>query len=289
MSASLFGVGTASESQLVAIRQLLAEHPDWSRWRLSRHLAQQWNWRSCTGQLKDMAVRRLLHKLQARSLIQLPARKQRSSGVHAKSITTTVPPGELLRVPLSGLLPLQVQLLHRSEAAAKRLVGYLAAYHYLGYCFPIGQNLFYLAQDGQGRDLSVLTFGAAAWKVQSRDRFIGWTAQQRQTHLAAITQNNRFLILPWVRVPYLASHLLALILKRLAADWHAKYAQSIYLVESFVDRSRFVGTAYRASNWIGLGPTAGRTRNDQRHALRESSKDLYVYPLRNDFRQKLCA
>jgi len=289
MSASLLGSGRSWESQLAGIGQLLAEHPEWSRWRLSRYLAQEWNWRSRTGQLKDMAVRRLLNKLQARGLIQLPARKQRSSDVHAKVQTTIVAQGEPLNVPLSALLPLQVQVLHRSEPSAKRLVGYLAAYHYLGYRFPIGQNLFYLAQDRQGRDLAVLTFGAAAWKVQSRDRFIGWTAEQRQTHLASITQNNRFLILPWVRVPYLASHLLALVLRRLAVDWRAKYAQSIYLVESFVDRSRFAGTVYQAGNWLCLGATSGRTRNDSRHVLRQASKDLYVYPLRRDFRQRLCA
>jgi hypothetical protein len=255
---------------------------------LSRHLAQQWNWHSLTGQLKDMAVRRLLNKLQARGLIELPARKQCSSGVHDRPGTVAMARGRLLSVPLAQLLPLQVQLLHRSEATAQRLAGYLAAYHYLGYCFPIGQNLFYLAQDAQGRDLAVLIFAAAAWQVQRRDHFIGWTAQQRQTHLAALAQNSRFLILPWVRVPHLASHLLGLILKGLAADWQAKYAQPIYLVESFVDRSRFAGTVYQASNWIYLGPTTGRTRNDQRHAVRAPAKDLYVYPLSKDFRQKLC-
>lgn len=289
MSANLFGVGTTSETQLLTIGQLLEEHPNWSRWRLSRHLAQRWNWRSPTGQLKDMAVRRLLNKLQACGLIQLPARKQCSSGVHGRPVTTTMARGELLSVPLPELLPLQVQLLHRSEAAAQRLAGYLVAYHYLGYCFPIGQNLFYLAQDAQGRDLAVLIFAAAAWRVQSRDRFIGWTAQQRQTHLGALTQNSRFLILPWVRVPHLASHLLALILKGLAADWQVKYAQPIYIVESFVERPRFTGTVYRATNWIYLGPTTGRSRNDRHHRVQGPLKDLYVYPLSKDFRQKLCA
>jgi hypothetical protein len=131
-------------------------------------------------------------------------------------------------------------------------------------------------------------FGSAAWKCRARDQFIGWTPVQRTHGLPLLTNNSRFLILPWVRVPHLASWILGRVLRRVSADWQDKYGHPIALVETFVDRSRFAGTSYRASNWIRLGSTTGRSRQDRRRTLRVAAKDVYLYPLHRKFRTVLC-
>jgi hypothetical protein len=164
---------------------------------------------------------------------------------------------------------------------------HLAQHHYLGHRGPVGEHLCYLARDRHGRDVACLLFGAAAWKTAPRDRFIGWDHTRRQRYLNLITNNTRFLILPWVEVPHLASHLLALILRRLSADWREKYGHPICLVETFVDRSRFKGTCYRAANWTCVGQTQGRGRQDRYGTLHVPVKDVYLYPLAENFRQIL--
>jgi hypothetical protein len=133
-----------------------------------------------------------------------------------------------------------------------------------------------------------LVFGAAAWKTQPRDAFIGWTAAQRQAHLALVANNSRFLILPWVRVPELASHILGRVARRLAADWQARYGHPVRLLETFVERERFRGSCYRAANWIWVGQTQGRTRQDRHSQIQAPVKDVWVYPLHARFRQALC-
>jgi len=164
----------------------------------------------------------------------------------------------------------------------------LHQYHYLGYTSAVGQNVQYLVRDRQGRDLACLLFGAAAWKTQARDVFIGWTAAQRQARLGQVANNSRFLILPWVRVPELASHILGQVARRIAADWQGRYGQRVALLETFVERGRFRGSCYRAANWICVGQTRGRTRQDRRHAVQAPVKDVWVYPLQADFRKALC-
>jgi hypothetical protein len=164
----------------------------------------------------------------------------------------------------------------------------LAAYHYLPYRSAVGENLAYLVRDRQGRDLACVLFGAAAWRLQPRDAFIGWTAAARQRHLEWVTNNSRFLILPWVRVAHLASCILGGIVRRLSADWQAHYGHPVHLVETFVERDRFRGTAYQAANWMGVGPTQGRTRQDRQHTIQAAVKDIYLYPLHAHFRETLC-
>lgn len=163
----------------------------------------------------------------------------------------------------------------------------LSRYHYLGFHRTVGENMKYLVYDRQGRPLACLLFGSATWKSASRDGYIGWTAHSRAANLSLLTNNTRFLILPWVRVPLLASHVLAQVVRRLAADWQRKYGHPIYLLETFVDRSRFRGTCYRAANWRWVGRTTGRTRNDRAHTLHVPAKDIYLYPLMRDFREVL--
>jgi hypothetical protein len=165
----------------------------------------------------------------------------------------------------------------------------LAQYHYRGFNGAVGENVQYLARDIRGREVAVMVFGAAAWKVAARDRFIGWSVEQRQQRLGAIANQQRFLILPWVRVAHLASHLLALVTRRLSTDWQARYGHRVWLVETFVELARFVGTAYKAAGWLCLGQTTGRTRQDREHTLQTPSKTVWVRPLHPRFREALCA
>jgi hypothetical protein len=275
--------------ELAQVRALLATHPDWSRYRLSRELCQVWNWRNLTGQIKDMAARSLLLKLEERGWVALPARRCPSPNrMRRKNIRLLQHPTDPITGSLSELQPLQIQELSRQPEAQPVFDSLLRQYHYLGYTGAVGQNVKYLVRDRQGRDLACVLFGAAAWKTRGRDAFIGWTAGQRQAQLHQVANNSRFLILPWVRVPELASHILGRVARRIAADWQGRYGHRVALLETFVERSRFRGSCYRAANWIGAGQTQGRTRQDRRHVLQAPVKDVWVYPLQADFRKVLC-
>ena len=151
----------------------------------------------------------------------------------------------------------------------------------------VGEKLKYLAWDRSGRPLACLLFGSAAWKARPRDAWIGWDAEQRQPSLSLLTNNTRFLILPWVRVPHLASHLLRLVTARLCADWQNQYGHPIYLVESFVERERFRAACYRAAGWLPVGTTSGRGRNDDRSRPQAPRKEIYLKPLLPDWRRRL--
>jgi len=281
---------TLTEQDLVQVRDLIAAHPDWHRSRLSRELAEAWNWRTDTGRLKDMAARTLLLKLERRGLISLPPRRRapvRRGQSHPEFPGLACFPHPIT-ANLGGLAPLTVDPLDARHLDYPTFSHYLAQYHYLGHRGPVGEHLAYLARDQHGRDVACALFGAAAWRVNPRDEFIGWDDPTRAARLSWITNNVRFLILPWVRVPHLASHLLARLTRRLAADWKAKYGHPVHLVETFVDRSRFKGTCYRAANWICVGRTQGRSRQDRDRTLRVPVKDVHLYPLVPDFREKLC-
>ncbi len=167
--------------------------------------------------------------------------------------------------------------------------GLLACYHYLGHRSTVGESLRYLARDRHGRPVACALFGSAAWKCADRDAFLGWDRAVRERNLQCLTNNSRFLISAWVEVPHLASHVLGLIARRICADWQAKYGHPVDALETFVDRSRFKGTCYRAANWLRPGMTRGRTRNDREHRIRAAVKDVYLYPLVADFRRELCS
>jgi len=233
-----------------------------------------------------MAARLLLNRLEAQGRLQLPARQKRGGRRRMHAMLAGPPVSvEPINQPLASLQPLSVRVVPSGHPDRARLVHYLAQHHYLGYPHPLGQ-LHYLVRDAHERDLAVLLFGPAAWKCQGRDLFIGWTAAQRAGHLNQVASNGRFLILPWVVVPRLASQVLAMVLRRLAVDWQAHTGAAAVLAESFVEADRFSGTAYRASNWIDLGLTQGRSRHG-RPGLRVPIKRLFVRPLRRRFRQEL--
>lgn len=282
-------------AELEQIRGWLGSHPEWSRRRLSEELARDWAWRTPTGQLKDIAARDLLNRLEARGLIRLPARQRRGGrqtlralGRPAQSILDGIVRGPIPPRLLSQLLPLSWCPAQPGQAERTRVVRYLAEHHYLGYPDGLGQ-IHYLVRDHQGRDIACLLFGPAAWKVAARDEFIGWSSGQRQTRLPHLANNSRFLILPWIQTPHLASHLLAQAVRRLRRDWPVRHGLPLWLVETFVETERFSGGCYRAANWIKVGQTQGRTRNDAHHLGDAPRKDVYLLPLSSRFREQLGA
>lgn len=270
-----------SPADLEEIRRLIAGHPQWTRCRISERLAEQWDWRNAAGRLKDMAARSLLVKLEQRGLIQLPPRQcQPTNRMRRYRPRPWDGEQDPIEGPLEELAPLSVEEVSSHDTDRALVASALASFHYLGYRGTVGENLQYLVRDRQGRPLVAVLFGAPAWKCAARDRLIGWSPDQRRRNLQRITNNTRFLVLPWVRVPQLASWTLSRVLRRLSADWQSKYGHGIDLVESFVQRDRFRGTVYRAGNWIWAGTTTGRTRQDCSHTIQKPLKDVYLYPLR---------
>lgn len=272
------------------VRHLLATQPGWNRTRLSRELCERWNWRNEAGRLKDMACRSLLLKLERRGQLRLPARQRPSQNASRNRQRIEVAHDQSpITGDLKALRPLRIEVLGERHPDLALFGFLLQRYHYLGLRNGVGENLKYLAHDRHGRPVACLLFGSAAWKAQARDRFIGWDAASRQQRLTRLTNNTRFLVLPWVRVPHLASHLLSQVARRLCADWQAKYGHPIELLETFVERDRFRGTCYRAAGWQHVGATTGRSRNDVDNTLRVPVKDVYLLPLTDDFRRRLCA
>ncbi len=270
------------------IGQLIGEHPDWSRRRLSRELSSHWQWRNRAGQLKDMAARTLLVKLERLGEVQLPARRQKPVNRMRQA------PRALWSwdqspciVKMGELQPVEVAEVSRDRSARQEVRATLAQFHYLGFGGTVGENVQYTVRDRRGRLLGCLVFGAAAWKCWDRDQFIGWTDQQRQEHLGQMANNSRLLILPWVEVPGLGSWILSQVARRVAADWTAKYGHGLALLESFVERDRFLSTTYQAAHWQRVGATTGRTRQDRYAQIQAPIKDIYVCPLQRNFREAL--
>lgn len=279
--------------EIAEIKALIEANPRWSRRRLSEVLARKWRWYSASGRLKDMAARTLMLKLHRRELIVLPERRRtpaRRGPLLSPELFDAVVP-EPIVTDLCSLLPLQVQVVGRKHPEHHQFQRYLAQHHYLSYRGPVGENLGYLIRSCAGVDLACLLFGAAAWQCAPRDRWIGWSPQQRAAGLAWIANNSRFLILPWVKVRHLASHILSQIAGRIDADWQERYHHRLYLLETFVQSDRFRGTAYQASNWIRVGQTTGRTRQNERqrdNLVHAPCKDIYLYRLTRDVRRALC-
>lgn len=270
------------------IRQLLADNPSWGRTRLSKELCKLWQWYNPNGQMKDMACRSLLVKLEKADCIVLPPSQSKWSKVPRNNSIPLVPHNsQEVRCGLRQILPIQITQARQYSDDNALFSCLLSRYHYLGYSRSVGENMKYLIRDCTGRLLACFLFGSAAWKTAPRDTFIGWDRKRREKNLQHITNNMRFLILPWVKVPHLASHILSRVSRRISKDWMVRYGHPIYLLETFVDRSLFRGTCYKAANWILVGQTKGRTRNDRKSKIKVSVKDIYVYPLDEDFRKEL--
>jgi len=276
------------KSDVKEIQILLCKHGHWGRSRLSVAVCEQWNWRRPDGQVKDIACRELLRKLETYGLLILPPR--RSMGPKKLPVIADMEIDRgVINCSLSSVQPIGL-VNARSCSEDERLFNYLLKnYHYLSFSRPVGQNMKYLIRSADGVVLGCLLFGSAAWKCEDRDRFIGWSATTREANVNLLTNNTRFLILPWVHIKSLASHVLSKVVLRLSVDWLERYGSEITLVETFVDTSRYLGTCYQAANWRYVGQTKGRTRQDRHTTIRVPVKDIYLYPLLRNFRDRLCS
>jgi hypothetical protein len=279
---------TFSPADVALVRQMLAEHPEEGRCALSRRLCLAWNWTQPNGQPKDMICRGLLLELERKGAIRLPPMKK----IPFKNPFLHRSPPEMIDIDqspiekaLRELFPISIHQVRRSSSE-KLCNSLIEQHHYLGYTQPVGEHLKYMVVSGD-RPVACVVFSSAAWHLGPRDLFIGWTPALRQKNRHLLAYNTRFLILPWVRVPHLASHLLAQCLKRLSKDWQTLYSHPVHWVETFVDSERFKGTCYQAANWIFLGKTTGRGKLDQAHKPNRSIKDVYGYPLVRQFRERL--
>jgi hypothetical protein len=274
-------------AEVAFIRELIATHPTLSRRRLSEELCRAWNWVQPNGQLRDMVCRGLMLALHRAGHISLPQRQKTPPNPLVKRSRPRIV--EISRQPiqtsLRALRPLRVEQVRRTpqEGLFNSL---LEQHHYLGYTQPVGEHLKYLVFADE-RLIACLAWSSAPRHLGPRDRFLGWSAEARRKNLHLIASNLRFLVLPWVQVPHLASHLLGRMTRQLSGDWERVYGHGLYFVETFVDPERFRGTCYRAANWIVLGRTTGRGKDDQTHRANRSLKEVWGYPLHRHFRRRL--
>lgn len=283
---------TLRAGELEELQGWIDQHPHWSRQRVAQRLCERWDWRTPRGVLKTFAARSLLLTLAQRHNLRLPALREEFRrppwGLRRPAAPSPDrPPPAPISAPLASLQPLHWQVGGYGSPERERALSYLRQYHYLGCNRPVGVHLVYLVQDRHRRDLAVHLVGAAAWQCAARDRWIGWSAATRPAALHRIANHNRFLILPWVAVPELASHVLGQLTRRISADWRREHGWGLELLETFVEAGRFVGTAYRAANWQWVGQTAGRTRQEKAHRAQAPRKQVWVYALARGFRPRL--
>ncbi len=280
---------TFESAQIDLIRTLIAAHPHLNRAQLSRLVCEALPWQGADGRSKQMSCRVALLRMQEDGLIELPPPRNGNGNARPYARRTLGAEPDLfgLDVPVDALVDLRIEpVISRRQSHLWN--EYIDRYHYLRYQPLGGAQLRYFVWS-ENRPLALLGFAAAAWKVHARDRFIGWTAQQRQARLHLIVNNSRFLILPWVRCRNLASRVLAICASRLAEDWQQRYGYRPVLLETFVESPRFQGTCYQAANWICLGETQGRGKRDSHHRRALSRKLVWIYPLTLHFRDTLCA
>lgn len=274
-------------SEIEFIRNLISENPEDSRRKLSEKLCKEWNWVQPNGTLRDMVCRGYMLSLERAGLITLPPRKctpcnplsQRRDP--AKIVVDETP----IEAIISDANPLEICQVRRTPQE-KLFNSLIEQYHYLGYCHPVGEQLKYIIYMW-GRPVACFAWSSAPRHIGCRDKFIGWTVRERKKTLPLIAYNSRFLILPWVRISHIASHLLGKMVKALPGDWASLYKHPIYYLETFVDTERFKGTCYKAANWTYLGLTKGLGKDACIKQQNRSLKAVWGYPLRKDFREML--
>jgi uncharacterized protein DUF4338 len=276
-----------SNEDILYIREMIAAHPGESRRTLSKKLCEAWQWRQANGALRDMVCRSLLLMLDRAGHIELPPVKfvphnplVRRARPEPVVIDTTQREGELRQIQ-----PLEFMQVRRSgdEPLFNSL---MEQHHYLGYEQPVGEHLKYLVWS-QGRPVACVAWSSAPRHIGARDRYIGWDQRARRRNIHLIAYNTRFLILPWVRVNHLASHILGRMAARISGDWQSMYGHPIYFLETFVDPERFRGTCYRAANWVVMGATTGRGKQSNSYVPNRSIKQVLGYPLTQRFRELL--
>jgi hypothetical protein len=278
---------TIGAEDVTFIRELIAQHPRLSRRKLSVKLCEAWQWRQANGALRDMVCRGLLLMLHRAGVIELPKVRQ----VSPNPLARREPPPAMhvdqtpITDPFQQIMPIEIEQVRRT-AHEPLFNSLMEHHHYLGYEQPVGEHVKYLAWSHE-RPIACLAWSSAPRHLGSRDRYIGWNAQARRANIRLITYNTRFLILPWVRVPHLASHLLARVTARLTRDWEQMYSHPVYFAETFIDPGRFRGTCYRAANWKLMGVTTGRGKDDHTNRPNRPIKEVFGYPLDPRFRQLL--
>jgi hypothetical protein len=272
---------------VVFIRDLIAQHPGLSRRRLSAKLCEVWQWKQANGALRDMVCRGLLLMLHRDGAIELPAVRQiplnpfeRRPHPPVVSVDRTSFAG-----PLSQIQPIELRQVRRT-AEEPLFNSLIEHHHYLGYEQPVGEHLKYVVW-AQGRPIACLAWSSAPRHLGSRDRYLGWSAEARRRNIRGIAYNTRFLILPWVQIPHLASHILGRAVHTLSHDWEQMYGHPVYFAETFIDPGRFRGTCYRAANWKLLGMTTGRGKDSTSKRPNRSLKEVLGYPLTPHFRDLL--
>ena len=269
------------------IQQLINANPGASRRQLSAMLCEIWQWKQANGALRDMVCRGMLLMLDRAGQIQLPPIKKRPNNPLARrpKPTSVLIDTAPIQGPLHQLQPIQIQQVRRTGDESL-YNGLIEQYHYLGYEQPVGEHLKYVLW-ATGRPIACMAWSSAPRHLGCRDRFIGWSREARRRNIRFIAYNTRFLIVPWVRVPHLASHILGRIARVVSVDWEQLYKHPIYFLETFVDPERFRGTCYVAANWKLLGETTGRGKDDQTNRPNRSIKQLLGYPLTPQFRELL--
>lgn len=279
---------TITPDDIAFIRKLIADHPALSRRALSAKLCEAWNWVQPNGAPRDMVARGLLLVLHREGHIELPAKKQsppNNVARHQRPDRIPLLQWTPLEGPLSALRPLVIRQVRRTSEEAL-FDSFIETYHYLGYTRPVGEHLKHLIW-ARGVPMACMAWSSAPRHIGVRDRFIGWTPATRRRNVHLLAYNTRFLILPWARIPHLASHILGLIVRRVSSDWEQFYGHPIWFLETFVDPERFRGTCYRAANWICLGITTGRGKDDHTKKPNRSLKEVLGYPLAPEFRKRL--
>jgi len=269
------------------IGEFLKQHPGLSRRRLSAQLCEAWQWKQANGALCDMVCRGLLLMLHRAGQIELPPVRQISLNPFVRRVRPA--PVLIDRTPLAAALkaiqPIAIQQVRRT-AQEPLFNSLIEQHHYLGYEQPVGAHLKYLIWS-HSRPMACLAWSSAARHLGSRDRYIGWSATARRRNIRLVAYNTRFLILPWIQVPHLASHILGRVTKSLSRDWERMYGHPIYFAETFIDPARFRGTCYRAANWRSLGMTTGRGKASTSKRPNRSFKEVLGYPLTPRFRELL--
>jgi len=277
-----------TDADVAFIDQLIAAHPAASRRELSKKLCRAWNWVQPNGALRDMVCRGLMLALHRAGHIHLPPQRYippNSLAKHHRPAAVAEIDRSPLQASLAAVRPLAFRQVRRTpdEPLFNALI---EQHHYLGYTQPVGEHLKYLVYT-QDRPIACLAWSSAPRHLGCRDRFIGWSMEARRRNIRFVAYNLRFLILPWVEVPHLASHILGHMARRLPQDWERVYGHPVYFLETFVDPQRFAGSCYRAANWVVLGRTTGRGKDDQTWRPNRPIKEVLGYPLRRDFRQQL--
>jgi len=277
-----------SADDVASIRDLVACHSSASRRKLSRLLCEAWEWKQPNGAPSDILCRGLMLALHRAGHIPLPPpRHAMINNIVRRRVPEPVEVDtSAIRGALSDLQPLQFVQVRRSPQE-KLVDGLIHQYHYLGYIRPVGEHLKFLVVSRASRPVACLMFSSAPRHLGPRDRFIGWSPAARRRNIRFIAYNPRFLIPPWVEVPHLASHVLGRVARTLGEEWRRVYGHPVYFLETFVDPTRYRGTCYRAANWVLLGRTTGRGKDDQTHKPNRSIKDVWGYPLVKDFRARL--